>query len=145
MINPDEVEANLSMLHSTSPSYMLLASLDASRAYLTSKYGQEKIHNAVKNAEETRKILASIPGVKCLSEKDGFQIDPTKIYIKIDGLSGKRLESLLEMEYNITVEAATDEGILALSNIGNTAEELYAFCEAIRKIAESNYSDIDLS
>lgn len=141
-INPDEVEANLSMLHSTSPSYMLLASLDAARAYLTSKYGQEKIDNAVKNAEEARKILSSIKGVKCLSEKDGFMIDPTKIYIKIDGLSGKRLESLLEIEYNISVEAATDEGILALSNIGNTAEELYYFCEAIGKIAQSNYSDI---
>ena len=141
-VNAEEVEANLSMLQSTSPSYMLLASLDAARAYLTSKYGQEKINKAIKNAEEARKILATIPGVKCLSSEDGFQIDPTKIYIKIEGLSGKRLESLLEMDYNITIEAATDEGILALSNIGNTAEELYAFCDAIKKIVKRNYSDI---
>jgi len=141
-INAEELEANLSMIQSTSPSYMLLASLDAARAYLTSKYGQEKIDKAVKNAEEARKILTSISGVNCLSVEDGFQIDPTKIYVKIDGLSGKRLESLLEMDYGITVEAATDEGILALSNVGNTAEELYSFCEAIKKIVKTNYSDI---
>ena len=141
-INIEEIEANLSMLQSTSPSYMLLASLDAARAFLSSKYGQEKIDKAVKNAEEARKILTSIPGVKCLSSEDAFQVDPTKIYIKIDGLSGKRLESLLEMDYNITIEAATDEGILALSNIGNTSEELYSFCDAIKKIVKINYSDI---
>ena len=141
-INAEEVEANLSMLHSTSPSYMLLASLDAARAYLTSKYGQEKLDKAIKNAEEVRKILLSIPGVKCLSDEDGLKIDPTKIYIKIDGLSGKRLESILEFEYNITIEAATDEGVLALSNIGNTSEELYAFCDAIKKIVKRHYSDI---
>ena len=46
------------------------------------------------------------------------------------------------MDYNITIEAATDEGILALSNIGNTSEELYSFCDAIKKIVKINYSDI---
>jgi lysine decarboxylase len=141
-INHEEIEANLSMLHSTSPSYMMLASLDAARAYLTSDYGQERIQKAIKNAEETRKILSSIKGVQCLTEKDGVQVDLTKIYLKIDGLCGKRLESILEFEYGITVEAATDEGVLALSNIGNTAEELYSFCDAIKQIATRNYSDI---
>lgn len=48
----------------------------------------------------------------------------------------------MEVEYKIAVEAATDEGILALSNIGNTSEDLYSFCEAVKKIAQSNYSDI---
>lgn len=141
-IDPEEIEANLEMLHSTSPSYMLLAGLDASRAFLTSEEGRLKIAAALKNAEETRKILSSIKGVHCLNASEDIQIDPLKIYLKIDGLSGKRLESLLEVEYKIAVEAATDEGILALSNIGNTSEDLYSFCEAVKKIAQSNYSDI---
>lgn len=141
-INIEEVETNLCMLHSTSPSYTLLASLDAARAYLSSEYGQKRIERAVKNAEEARKILNSIEGVSCLSHNDGIQIDLTKIYVKIEGLSGKRLESILEFEYGISIEASTDEGILALSNLGNTSEEIYAFCEAIKKIAKGNYSDI---
>ena len=141
-IDAAEVEANLSMLHSTSPSYMLLASIDAAREFLTSQEGLEQVNNAIINAEETRKVLSSIKGVHCLSETRDFNIDPTKIYIKIDGLSGKRLESLLEIEYKIAVEAATDQGIIALSNIGNSSEELYAFCEAIKRISQSNYSDI---
>lgn len=141
-LNTEEVEANLGMLQSTSPSYTLLASLDAARAYLSSEYGMERLDLALKNAQAVREILNQIPGVNCLSVKDGINIDNTKIYITVEGLSGKRLQSILEIEYNIEIESATDEGILALSNIGNTSEDLYFFCESIRHIAEKNYMDI---
>lgn len=137
-INCEEVETNLSMLQSTSPSYTLIASLDAARAYLSSEYGAERIEAAIKNTESVRQILGQIDGVHCLSEN----VDPTKLYIKVDGLSGKRLQSILEIEHRIEIEAATDRGILALSNIGNTYEELYYFCECLKTIARSNYSDI---
>ena len=141
-INSEELEANLRMLQSTSPSYMLLASLDAARAYLSSDYGLERLNKAVDNANIIRESLKSLPGVKCLSSEDGQNIDLTKLYIVIDGLSGKRLESILQVEYHIEVEAATDIGILALSNIGNTEKELEYFWECIKSIVSSNYSDI---
>lgn len=137
-INSEEVETNLSMLQSTSPSYTLIASLDAARAYLSTEQGVQKIDEAIKNAEAVREILNQTEGVECLSENSEL----TKLYIKVDGLSGKRLQSILEIEYNIEIEAATDRGILALSNIGNTSEELFYFCECLKKIAQSNYSDI---
>ncbi len=141
-INPEEAEANLGILQSTSPSYTLLASLDAARAYLSSEYGMQRLDYAIKNAEAVREILNQTQGVNCLSIDNGINIDNTKIYITVDGLGGKRLQSILEIEYNIEIESATDEGVLALSNIGNTAEELYYFCESIQSIAKNNYSDI---
>lgn len=141
-INAEELEANLKMLHSTSPSYLLLASLDSARAYLSSNYGLNQINKAVKNAYMVRERLSNIPRVKCLNPNEQINIDPTKIYITVEGLSGKRLESILEFEYHIEVEAATDEGILALSNIGNTERELEYFAECIIKIAQNNYHDL---
>lgn len=141
-IDYSELEANLRMLHSTSPSYMFLASLDAARAYVSSEGGKKRINNAVENANIVRHSLNTIPGVRCLGPEDGLSIDPTKIYVTVDGLSGKRLESLLEMEYHIEVESATDTGILALSNIGNTRDELEYFWECIKSIVSSNFSDI---
>lgn len=141
-INSYELEANLRMLHSTSPSYMLLASLDAARAYLTSEYGLERLDKTIKTANIIRKKLNTLPGVKCLSSKNGINIDSTKIYLTIDGLCGKRLESILEIEYHIEVEAGTDAGILALANIGSTEKELEYFWECIKSIVNSNYSDI---
>ena len=141
-INTQELEANLRMLHTTSPSYLLLASLDAARAYLSTKYGIERLENAVNNANMARELLQNMPKVKCLHSHDGVNLDPTKIYVMIEGLSGKRLESILEIEYQIEVESAADAGILALSNIGNTKEELEYFCKCIESIANSDYSDI---
>lgn len=141
-IDYTELESNLRMLQSTSPSYMLLASLDAARAYISSNGGKKLIDEAIDNANLIRQYLNEIPRVRCIGQNDGVSIDPTKIYITVDGLSGKRLESLLEIEYHIEVESATDKGILALSNIGNTRAELEYFWECIKSIVSSDYSDI---
>ena len=141
-INPEELEANLRMLQSTSPSCTLLASLDAARAYLSTEDGLHRVDEAIKNAEAVRKMLGQIDNVHCLSANQHINIDPTKIYLTIDGFSGRRLQSILEIEYNIEIETATDEGILALSNIGNSSEELYYFCECIKKISQKDYLDI---
>lgn len=141
-INAGEFEANLRMLHSTSPSYTLLASLDAARALLSTQYGLDRIEDAVENATIIRNALNELPGVRCLNPDSNVNIDITKLYIMIDGLSGKRLESILEFEYNIEVESATDNGILALSNIGNERGELEYFYECIKEITLKKYSDI---
>ena len=39
----------------------------------------------------------------------------------MDGLSGLELEYILEKDYKIEVESASDEGILILSNISNSS------------------------
>lgn len=141
-LNIDNIEKTLKLLHTTSPSYTLLASLDAARANLTSQKGLLQIEQAVINAKRLRQRLSQIPNVKCLSADENINIDPTKIYIMVKGLSGKRLESILEFEHNIEVESATDKGVLALSNIGNTTEEIDYFCNCIENIANSHHSDI---
>lgn len=45
----------------------------------------------------------------------GYKTDITKVFIKADGLSGKRLESILEIDFNIEVESAPDAGLLVLA------------------------------
>jgi arginine/lysine/ornithine decarboxylase len=137
-----EVEANLKLLHTTSPSILLLASIDAARAFLISSKGQKLINNAINNSYYLRSELSNYQQVKILSANENITIDPTKIYIMIDGLSGKRLENILEVEYRIEVESATDNGILILSNIGNNKKEVEYLCECIKSIVKSNYSDI---
>ena len=60
LINADAVEKALKMLHTTSPSLMLLASLDAARANLQSKSGQALLERTVENAKYLRKRLDKI-------------------------------------------------------------------------------------
>ena len=71
-----------------------------------------------------------------------FKIDPTKLFISIDGFTGARLETILKTEFNIEIESTTDYGFLALLNIGNNFDEVKYFVQSIKKIAISNYHDI---
>ena len=56
-LDVNAIEKALKLLHTTSPSLMLLASLDAARANLQSKNGQNLLDRAVKNAKYLRTRL----------------------------------------------------------------------------------------
>lgn len=136
------VEKALKLLHTTSPSLLLLASLDASRANLQSKKGQKLLEKAVENAKYLRKRLDQIPNLHQLKGDFGYKTDVTKVFVKIDGLSGKRLESILEIDFKIEVESASDIGVLILCNLGNKRSEFKYLADALEKIAENHYQDI---
>ena len=136
------VEKALKLLHTTSPSLMLLASLDAARANLQSKAGQKLLDRAVKNAKYLRTRLDAMPNLHQLKGDFGYKTDVTKVFIRIDGLSGKRLESILEIDFGIEVESASDIGVLILCNIGNKRSDFKYLADALEKIASTHYQDI---
>ena len=142
MIDCDAVEKALKLLHTTSPSLMLLASLDAARANLDSPLGRRQISKAIKNAKYLRSEIDKMQHIHQLKSDFGYKTDVTKIFIKADGLSGKRLESILEIDFNIEVESASDAGLLLLSNIGNKRSDMEYLAECLHKIDKTNYSDI---
>ncbi len=142
LINPDDVEKALKLLHTTSPSLLLLASLDSARATLESKSGQALLERMIKNAKYLRTRLDSIPNLHQLKSDFGYKTDVTKVFIKIDGLSGKRLESILEIDFGIEVESASDIGVLILCNMGNKRSDFVYLADALEKIATNNYTDI---
>lgn len=142
LINLDDVEKALKLLHTTSPSLLLLASLDSARAALESKSGQALLERMIKNAKYLRTRLDSIPNLHQLKSDFGYKTDVTKVFIKIDGLSGKRLESILEIDFGIEVESASDIGVLILCNMGNKRSDFVYLANALEKIATNNYTDI---
>lgn len=142
MLDTEKIEKALKLLHTTSPSLMLLASLDASRAHLESSEGKKQIEKAMRNAKYLRKRLDALPDIHQMKADFGYKTDVTKIFIKADGLSGKRLESILEIDYKIEVESASDVGLLILSNIGNKKSDFEYLADCLEKISNKEYSDI---
>ena len=142
ILDVDAVEKALKLLHTTSPSLMLLASLDAARANLESPKGRKQLQRAVSNAKYLRREIDKLEHIHQLKPDFGYKTDVTKVFIKADGLSGKRLESILEIDFNIEVESATDAGLLLLSNIGNKRSDIQYLVECLKKIDRTNYSDI---
>jgi len=141
-INAEDVERSLTLLHTTSPSLMLLGSLDASRANLQSERGQKQLNRAIQNAKYLRSEIDKMEHIHQLKSDFGYKTDVTKIFIKADGLSGKRLESILEIDFGIEVESASDAGILILSNIGNKRSDFEYLVSCLQKIDTHNYKDI---
>ena len=142
LINADDVEKALKLLHTTSPSMILLASLDAARANLESPRGRKALARAVSNAKYLRSEIDKMAHIHHLQPDFGYKTDVTKVFIKADGLSGKRLESILEIDFNIEVESASDNGLLVLSNIGNKRSDIEYLVKCLNKIDQSHYSDI---
>ena len=138
----EDVERALMLLHTTSPSLMLLGSLDAARANLQSERGQKQLSKAIANAKFLRSEIDKMESIHHLKSGFGYKTDVTKIFIKADGLSGKRLESILEIDFGIEVESASDEGLLVLSNIGNKRSDFEYLAQCLHKIDTHNYKDV---
>lgn len=136
-LNVEKIERALRMMHSTSPSILLLASLDCARVNLSSQTGKEQIEHAIENARYFRESLKNVENISVLNENDGVEFDTTKIFIKIKGLSGVKLEKILEEEFKIEIESASDEGLLILSNIGNSRSEFDYLIASLKKVAEN--------
>lgn len=141
-INEADVERALMLLHTTSPSLMLLGSLDAARANLQSQRGQKQIARTIANAKYLRSEIDKMKNIHQLKSDFGYKTDVTKVFIKADGLSGKRLEYILEIDFGIEVESASDEGILILCNIGNKRSDFEYLVNCLKKIDNHNYKDI---
>lgn len=141
-IDIDAVEKSLKLLHTTSPSLMLLASLDAARANLESPRGKKQLERAVQNAKYLRREIDKLEHIHHLQPDFGYKTDITKVFIRDDRLSGKRLESILEIDFNIEVESASDAGLLILSNIGNTRADMQYLVKCLQQIDKTNYTDI---
>ncbi|OJF16554.1 MAG: arginine decarboxylase, partial [Bacillaceae bacterium G1] len=83
LVNPNRVQAILSMLTTTSTSYLLLASLDAARRYLATQ-GHRLLSETLALAAYAREEIAKIPGLYCigpeiLGSEATYAIDLTKL------------------------------------------------------------------
>ncbi len=142
LIDPEAVAKTLKLLHTTSPSMLLLASLDAARANLVSTKGKKLITRMIKNAKYLRKRIDSMDKIQQLKPDFGFLTDVTKVFVRMDGISGKRLETILEVDFNIEVESASDVGVLLLINQGNTFNDVKYLADSLEKISKTNYTDL---
>lgn len=134
-----KVGAALQLLQSTSPSYLLMASLDAARAYLN-ECGPEAIGRTVEMAIEARRKINRIEGISC-ERKDWRQgeyvsQDPTKLVISAQqiGLAGYQLAAVLLTKYKIQVEMSTGTHVLAMVTIADSEPELSKLVNALERL-----------
>src|SRR5690606_31354999 len=87
LVSHKRVQSVLSMLTTTSTSYLLLASLDVARKQLATK-GREMLDRTIKLAQSIRRQINEIDRLYCVGEeilgtKATFDYDPTKLIISV--------------------------------------------------------------
>ncbi|MNI18746.1 Arginine decarboxylase [compost metagenome] len=149
-MNPKRIQTIISMLTTTSTSYILLASLDTARRHLALN-GHALAQNTIELAQFTRKSINEIAGLYCFGEEilgseAAYSFDPTKVSIHVRklGITGYDAENWLRENYNIEVELSDMYNILCLITPGDTQDNIETLLEALRKLADLNYNAQDV-
>lgn len=144
IVSHERVQSILSMLHTTSTSYLLLASLDAARRHLAVN-GRHLMEKALHLADYARQALNEIPFLYCpgdeiLMSDSTIDYDPTKLMISVKklGLSGYDVEVWLREHYNIEVELSDMYNILCIITPGDREEDIDVLVEALQNLAEQS-------
>lgn len=145
LINPQRVQTILSMLTTTSTSYILLASLDTSRRHLA-LYGEQLADYAIDLAMKARNAINQIPGLYCfgeeiLGDEATYDYDPTKVTIHVRhlGITGYDTENWLRDHFNIEIEMSDMYNILCLITPGDTDETVQKLIIALKTLSETYY------
>ena len=114
----------LRMVSTSSPSFLILRSLDEARAFMD-EHGREALARLTNWCEDARGKLAAM-GFPCPSLGD-----PTRLYIRTDakGLTGWEALSQLS-ELGVEMEMADARGVVAIGSVYDRAEDYAALVEA---------------
>lgn len=141
-ISRQKVAENLQLVQSTSPSYLLMASLDAARRELAVN-GHSMMEKAISLAAMAEKGLKKIPGIRVLEEeKDAsaamFGKDCTRLVFSAAelGISGYRLGELLYERFHVSPELTDEENVVAVITFANEPEDILRLTDAVRILSD---------
>ncbi|MBP2019398.1 arginine/lysine/ornithine decarboxylase [Symbiobacterium terraclitae] len=129
-LTPARVAEMLRLVQTTSPSYLLMASLDVARRALALE-GRAAWERALVLAEEARRRVEAIPGLRVRPTDD-----PTKLLIDVRrrSISGFRAAEWLWDEAGVAVEAAGLTYLLAVLTPGDTMETVDTLAAALSRL-----------
>jgi arginine decarboxylase len=140
-LDREKIREALRLLQTTSPSYLLLLSLDVARFQMAGQ-GEILLDELLEIAGQARREINRIKGFRCwgrelLSEAGVTGLDQTKLII--DGLElgfdGFSLAASLRRDYRVQVEMAAPYYILALLSIGDKRDKVDHLIRALRDLS----------
>src|SRR5215211_6540909 len=139
------------LVRSTSPSALLMASLDAARRQLA-VHGEALLHEAIAAASRTRSKMAKIPGIALV---DGDFVgrpgvagwDPLRLVVDVrgTGCTGYEVAEALRRAYDVQPELATHATMVLLLGIAQSPVSLERVAgdldEIVKRIAREGTGD----
>ncbi|CAL5211609.1 unnamed protein product [Lathyrus oleraceus] len=139
IVDKETISMCLQTLQSTSPSYLLLASLDAARAQL-SESPDVIFNESIELANEAKSLLKRIPGISVL-EHSHFPNFPAKdpLWLTVGfwelGLSGYEADEILYRDFGIVCELIGNKSITYALNLGTCRDHVQRLLSGIKHLA----------
>ncbi|UGS35095.1 aminotransferase class I/II-fold pyridoxal phosphate-dependent enzyme [Capillimicrobium parvum] len=129
-IDVDRVARAIRLVRSTSPSSLLLASLDAARRQLA-VHGEALLHETLAGSRRLRDKLATVPGLAVVgAEQVGrpgvADWDPLRVVLDLraTGRTGYEVSDALRRSYDVQVELATQATVVLVLGMGQPEADL---------------------
>lgn len=143
-IDMDRLKFNLSLLQTSSPSYIFMSTLDVARAVMQYS-GEELIGRLLDNIEQFKAGITKPENLKLLLKEDigNANLDHTRIVIKTRGMSktGYEVEKILRDKYNIQVEMSDLYNIVCIATIADREEDFAKLSSSLLELS-AKFKDI---
>lgn len=142
-IDRDRVHKCLQSLQTTSPNWLLLASLDATRDEI-SKNPNTLFNEVMELVQEEKEVISHIPGISLLDlssfSKNFSSIDPLRMTIGTQelGLSGFQAYDILSSSHGIEPELIGTKSFTLAFSIGTTKEHSKRLVNGLKYLS-TNY------
>ena len=132
----ERVKIAASLLQTTSPNQILLASLDIAR--LQMEQSPQKISEAVALAEKLRAGIKKFRGLKTFDDAGNFQLDTTKVTVNVQtlGLTGQEAEKILRRELKVQCELSDAANLLFLITYADTSATIAKLLDALKILSQ---------
>ena len=147
-IEKERVQRAMSLLTSTSPNYLLLASLDIARLQMA-EAGAAHLARAVGLARKLRREVNAMPGLFSFGEErmggaGAFALDPLKLTVTVTGLglTGAEAAHILRHEHKIEAELFDAQNVLFLLTYADTEESAGRLLAALRSLAQRRTAQV---
>ena len=130
-VDADELGFRLSVYQTSSPSYLLMASIDGC-VNLLKTHGRELCATWRQNLEDFALRVQGLSKLSLPLQGDSCA-EPSKLLISTAGtsLSGPALAEALRSRFSIEVEMCTGDTVLAMTGLGDTPEALHRLARAL--------------
>ena len=138
-VDVEQIKRAASLLQTTSPNQLLLASLDIARLQMELD-GHEKISKAVELSKKIRAEIKKIHGLKTFDAVKNFSLDTTKVTVNVQnlGLTGQKAEEILRRELKIQCELSDAANLLFLITYADNEETISQLIKALKLLPQCN-------
>ncbi len=137
-VNAGRLSRALELVQSTSPNYLLLASLDVARMQMATQ-GELLLGKAIDRVMRVRGEIRSIPHLTTLEFKPCpgfFKLDPLRLTVFISGMTGFEADEILHEELGVTCELPEFQSLTFIFTHGTTDDDCDRLVSALKQLSD---------